>query len=369
MSKDGILIEWYEARDVFLGLNGKLSCFWQGQKMTEACVSKYGDNCPEDAKWLFDLLPVFQPYETVDGIDVKMRFLASLKDASTDYAEGRALCFAGLCHVVLDMDLVRRAASKGYPLAVGVLASFSFVDAVHDSRFPANLEPPEMLLRDTRVEEMALKYEEPRCLYRMVRAQIRAGTVNGAIAPGWWNANPGTRRLLRRSAELGIRVAQHFYAVHCCASGSRERIFWLAKAAQSIAQARGELAWLVVQKHDSYFMQRVLEDGECIYDIGKYVDPGLYSHVSQTASMVAINNCVDTARQWDGWAYEAVNAWLLIARRGVFSGLCADIRKIVGKMIWAFRTNWPVAGIDVPFCPHPYRPRPPKKRAKVSENQ
>ena len=171
MSTDDALVAWYEARDVFLGLNGQRASRFSGRELAEECMTRFPGTCPEDCKWFCTIMPRFTKHITVGTDHVRHIFENVRSMARTTLEEGRALCFSALCEFNVSADVLADAARRGYPLAVGVVVTMDSSDDLVGGRhfeavaggsfdsLAANAVTRDAIQRVLEVEP------EPRCLY------------------------------------------------------------------------------------------------------------------------------------------------------------------------------------------------------------
>lgn len=363
MSGDDALLAWYEARDVFLGINGETASYHRGARLAHECMAKYPDTCPDDAKWFCRHVPERHPTEWIDPGNTAETFLSVAL-----YDGGRALCFAALTHCRVDAPLLISAAKQGYPLAVGLLARGpGCLDGVGNKRIPSDYYGVPIDLRWPVVENCADQREDARCLFALVLQQVVARNGlqydDDPAIPEYLEKDPVNQKRIKRAAQLGLRSAQLFYAIHGVGLSDSQRISWYGKAARHHKPEDSAMHYftcVVRQAYQFFFgagmMTPTREHARCVYQAGlaikryhikgahafhgdfKHYNGGNDPHESMCDMAMA---CVNAQHQWAFNAREAVNTWLGIARRGTFFGVSRDIRIIIGKFIWDLRIVWP----------------------------
>ena len=143
---------------------------------------------------------------------------------------------------------------------------------------------------------------------------------------------PKSSQLILESARMGVELAQYSVALRYSPS-ERERFLWLGRAAPDLVQARDE--FLSALSH--------AEDGECLFQMGEALEgqvgaDTLFGHPATSQQMALAR---DATRKHDKWCDEArtsIDLWLLV---GIRSGkVNRDVRRVVGKMLWAERYLW-----------------------------
>jgi hypothetical protein len=303
-----VLLEWFHARDVFLGSNHQERSFSQGIALATCCLHK-------DAKWLVEVTRDGMP---VDFLDARNMFQAERED------DPLALCFASLLGWRYDFELLCKAAHLGCALAQGRLAF---------GLFYGHFGPADYARALFWAEHAAAQLEPQgffvlgRCYYQGVGV-----TMN----------KKKSLEYFKRSAELG-----YIDSFHSCAifhrSDEPEYFFWLGKFCASVRgnYELGTRAFLTEAVKRIRELVRNPELGSVLFQIGASLRGHvlsnrhtIFGHSESEIRCAAAVRAIGMHEIWCKKAHAAVETWSVVANR---YNVCKDIRLKIARLIWESR--------------------------------
>jgi hypothetical protein len=305
-----VLLEWFRARDVFLGSNNQERSFSRGIALATCCLHK-------DAKWLVEV--VTRNGMPANLLDARNMFQAERED------DPLALCFAALLGWRFDFELLCKAAHLGCALAQGSLA-FGF--------FYLHFGPPNYVRARFWAEQAAAQLE-PQGFFVLGQCYDRGVGVAMNKAK--------SLEVLKQAAELG-----YVDAFHCCATFYRsdepEFFFWLGKfcyCARGYLQEKEAVAFLAEAMKRIRDLVRNPELGSVVFQIGAslqgHVLADRHTVFGRSESEIRYAAAVRAVGMHEIWckkARVAVETWSVVAMR---YSVCKDIRLKIARLIWESR--------------------------------
>ncbi len=291
------LIEWWDAMDTLLGVNGRVQDIAKGLRMARACRH-------EDSK-LCALFPEDKPVPSKE--EMKQVFLALGEDR-------RALFFAGMI-AGRDLGLVRRSAELGYAPAQAFVAS---------------------CCQGREQFEWASK----------ASAQTdRAGLYQLAVC--WLNGMACSRddvkavQLFKEGAELDHTLAQFCYGQYAFHGNNWNRYFWWGRAAAKCNVSAPTSLAEAAAKYLKLF-ENGMGSGRVLFGIGAacrgHLREGIAFGSEMHADFVnAMKRAVALHDEWCEDTKRAVCCWTWCAKE---LGVVKDVRLCIAKMLWAERVAW-----------------------------
>ena len=304
-----VLLQWYHARDVFLGTNHRERSFSEGVALAACCMHK-------SAKWLVEVV-------ARHGIPVSLPDAREMFQAERD-DDPDAVCFASLLGWRIDFELLCKAAHLGCALAQGRLAFGLF----HGHFGPADY------VRALFWAEHAAAQLEPGGYFVLGQCYERGAGVNANKAK--------SLEFYKRAAGLGD-VDSCYRCVVFYRLDQSEYFFWLGKFCCGARRnsEEGVKAFLTEGVKRIRELVRDPELGRVVYQIGEslqgHVDEKRRTVFGRPESEVRLGAAVRAIGMHAIWckkALAAVETWLLV---GLRYNVCRDIRVKIARIIWASR--------------------------------
>jgi hypothetical protein len=312
------LLQWYRARDLFLGLNFSGDGSWREAK-TVASKSNH-----PDAKWLVSWIGDREKLSDHDAIEL------ILHSENTS----RSKTFAGyLDRMMMNWSVegepnVTEAANDNYPLACGLLAnSIRHVDT-------------RLFLRYAKT---GAEGEDPQSLYLM------------GVEMHFSENNEEGKKLVLKAAKLGWVKAQRYYAKYFCDEESEERYVWLIKSYKN-GYPLGKFFTKIAASFKNYtsswkltnpFSQDSLK--RQTFAIGKVLsiesDKGSFNRpfggkAIGAKEMEIIDTYVKLYSEVCQEARDALILWTLHCKTNLRGIVPKDIRRMIAVCIWNNRISW-----------------------------
>jgi hypothetical protein len=297
---EGVLVRWFHARDVFLGLNhhNNVARPYAGRLLAEELVNEV-----EEAAWLCSVISRDDTLELMrTGIHDK--FVAEGSRRGHTYAY---FCLRGRVAAAL-VDLAR----LGCPLAQGYCALY------HNDIFADEFERVQFAVASAlNGEPHGLMACGIMCFDKRL-PPAQAGSYFG------------------RAARLGFRAAMVPYAKCCFVYDSIERYEWLARSIGPDVRDHRELWHLISPLIHDIFVTG-LQSCRLLYPISKALSKHGWK-VGQVFGAHKIDfDCVlSIYPTCTNQARSEIRAWCLVAKR---NRIYKDVRVMISKMLWARRAD------------------------------
>lgn len=284
-------VEWYHARDVFLGRNYEHQDLTLGLELASKCPND------KDAVWLCSLFPITCPTNTQDARAV---FLA----AQVPGDKGRALCFAacmliGTRQSIVARDELVQAGTLGYALA-----------QVHDA-----------ICTDTRSFREEAFQQGERDAIALVAQDV--GSEYAALVGSEYAA------LAKKAALLGSKVCQYLHGISAFGPFDRERYQWIGKAAsKGCFIALNRLTNELYENHNVLIAYRAAEQ------IVRFKKSWYTNHQGHDSGHNMASLLYNTTQEA---AKSAIRYWLFASKE---LGMVRDIRILIGKKLLFDAHEW-----------------------------